>query len=226
MDFYVYIHRRFSDGKIFYVGKGSKGRAWEKTNRNLHWHRTIKKHGGYTTQIVELGLQEWAAFELEKDLIALYGRRDLALGPLVNLSDGGDGSSGAVWTQEAKDKLSKSKTGSKRPPEVCAKISEALKKRVYTPEMRKNMSDARKGKRVSQETRQKLREFNLGKGAGDKNPSAKKVVLIYTDGTELAFGNQKAAAKHISMQAAQLSNILSGKLHLPTKYGLLAVRRV
>ena len=39
-DFYVYIHKRQSDGIVFYVGKGRGKRAYYFHERNDHW----KKH--------------------------------------------------------------------------------------------------------------------------------------------------------------------------------------
>jgi hypothetical protein len=90
-DFYVYLHRKATTGEVFYVGKGVGRRAWEK-RRAEYWLRTVKKHG-LIVEILQDGLQEWYAHELERDLIALHGRRDLGYGPLVNLTDGGEGSS-------------------------------------------------------------------------------------------------------------------------------------
>ena len=78
---------------MFYVGKGKGGRAWSPSGRNQMWERVNSKHGRIV-EIVEQNLQEWYAFELEKDLISLYGRRDDKYGTLVNLTDGGEGPSG------------------------------------------------------------------------------------------------------------------------------------
>jgi hypothetical protein len=103
-DFYVYVHRKATTGEIFYVGKGYGDRAWH-ANRNSFWKKVDAKHG-HTVEIVLDGLQEWAALELEQGLIALHGRRDLGLGPLTNLSDGGEGgATGALRTKETKEKL-------------------------------------------------------------------------------------------------------------------------
>ncbi len=93
MSFYVYLHRKKTTNEIFYVGKGSGDRAWSTTGRSDLWTRTIKKYG-YTVEIVLDNLQEWYAFELEKELIALYGRLSDGRGKLVNLTDGGEGLSG------------------------------------------------------------------------------------------------------------------------------------
>ena len=50
-NFYVYVHRTADTGRIFYVGKGTKNRAWTKGSRNLHWRNIVNKHG-YTVEIV------------------------------------------------------------------------------------------------------------------------------------------------------------------------------
>lgn len=44
--------------------------------------------------------------QLEKFLIAFYGRYDLGKGPLVNRNDGGRSSSGRLHTDESKEKIS------------------------------------------------------------------------------------------------------------------------
>lgn len=98
MGFYVYIHRKKSNGEVFYVGKGRKRRAWSTEGRNTIWQRITAKHA-WEVEIVESNLQEWYAFELEKDLIALYGRRDDGYGALANLTDGGEGPSGVDCAQ-------------------------------------------------------------------------------------------------------------------------------
>jgi hypothetical protein len=89
----VYLHRKKTTGEVFYVGKGRGNRAWSVHGRNTVWKNVVKKHD-YVVEIVMGDLQEWYAFELEKDLIALHGRRDEGRGTLVNLTDGGEGPSG------------------------------------------------------------------------------------------------------------------------------------
>lgn len=62
-DFYVYLHRRATDGRVFYVGKGVSTRAWRKDKRNQHWKNIVKKHG-YIVEIVQDGMQE--VFQAQK----------------------------------------------------------------------------------------------------------------------------------------------------------------
>lgn len=92
--FYVYLHRRKSDGLIFYVGKGSGGRAWLKSgkSRSEWWHRVASKHG-VSVEIVWTGQSECCCFTIERINILKY--RSLG-NPLVNITDGGGGLSGFV----------------------------------------------------------------------------------------------------------------------------------
>lgn len=117
-DFYVYLHRKATTGEVFYVGKGHGNRAWVTTGRSKHWKNIESKHG-ITVEIAESGLQEWYAFELESELISLYGRKDKKQGNLINLTDGGEGVSGRLLTGESR-----------------AKLSRTLKKKFSTPEYR------------------------------------------------------------------------------------------
>ena len=105
--FYIYAHINPLFNKIFYIGKGSNKRAWDKSNRNRYWHNTVKKYG-YIIDILEENLTEDEAFEKEKRYIKRIGRKDLGLGSLVNMDDGGNGISGLKRSEEHKRKMSES----------------------------------------------------------------------------------------------------------------------
>lgn len=97
--FYVYAHRRESDGRIFYVGKGTGRRAFNFTHRSVLWKRCYAKHG-CKVEIIFNDLPEVCAFSIEKAMIASIGRSRLA-----NLSDGGEGvSSPSDETRRLKSK--------------------------------------------------------------------------------------------------------------------------
>ena len=100
--YYVYQYLR-ENGTPYYIGKGSKGRAY-KSQRAIP--KPIDKK---RIQIVAHKLFESEAFLLEMKLIQFYGRKDLGTGILRNMTDGGDGSPGRVWTEEAKFVVSKAK---------------------------------------------------------------------------------------------------------------------
>lgn len=100
-DLYVYIIFR-SNGIPCYVGKGSGGRWTKHVNRSHNKHLTniYNKSGGDLPVIkVREGLTDLEAIETEIALIAAIGR-DAMGGPLVNLTDGGDGTRGAKMTNE------------------------------------------------------------------------------------------------------------------------------
>lgn len=112
----------------FYIGKGkmstrNRDRCYEHLNSNSQYpfHRKIRKllASGDSPIIIKLSwfIEETAAFDEEINLISQIGRRDKKFGPLLNLTDGGDGVSGARWnhTQKSKDKISRSKIGDKNP---------------------------------------------------------------------------------------------------------------
>ena len=99
----VYIHRRKDTGEVFYVGIGNRYRPKCKDYRNNYWWNILNKHG-YTVEIVKTDLTWDEACEEEIRLIKHYGRKDLGLGTLVNMTDGGDGAKGVKWSDERIEK--------------------------------------------------------------------------------------------------------------------------
>jgi len=109
---YLYRHIRLDNNTPFYIGIGSSvdySRAYERFARNTLWKNIINK----TEYRIEIVLDELSWDEAcikEREFIALYGRRDLGKGPLVNLTDGGDGIFGFKHSEETKTKLRKPKS--------------------------------------------------------------------------------------------------------------------
>lgn len=114
--YYVYLHIKLTDGTPFYVGKGKDRRALSKKRSNW-WKRVVNKYG-YDIIFLEIKLTEQEATEREKYWIKRIGRKDLGLGPLVNMTDGGEGTSGII-------KISQPQT-----PETKLKISLANKGKI------------------------------------------------------------------------------------------------
>lgn len=97
----VYVHRRADDGRIFYVGKGSReDRASYLKKRNPYWQAVAAKHG-VVIEVVATFETDALACECERELIAWYGRENL-----TNLTDGGEGSVGVVMSAATRAKLS------------------------------------------------------------------------------------------------------------------------
>lgn len=87
----VYKHTK-PNGELFYVGIGVyKKRAYSKHGRNRYWHNTVNKYG-YNVEILFSDISYNEAKSIESYLIKYYGRKDLGLGSLVNMTDGGEGS--------------------------------------------------------------------------------------------------------------------------------------
>ena len=154
--FYIYLHRRATDNTVFYVGKGHGKRAWFVNNRSNRWNYIVTKHG-YNVVIVQDNLTEEQAFILEKELIADIGKESLC-----NMTDGGEGASGLVHSEESRRKMSNASIGRKKTEEHKQKIREFNIGRKLPDETRKKISAAlkgrpalNKGKRRSLESREK-----------------------------------------------------------------------
>jgi ribosomal protein S27AE len=99
--FYVYTHAR-PDRRVFYVGKGAARRAWDfsPSRRTQHHVNIIRKHGA-TNIVVDIMPQpdEDSAFAHEIALIAAYRSDGVKL---INLTDGGEGTSGRPLVASAR----------------------------------------------------------------------------------------------------------------------------
>lgn len=102
-NFYVYIYKDpFKNFEPFYVGKGCKGRFHDISSRkhNKHLYNKIQKLRRLGCKINDItffervDLLEEEALNLEISLIDKIGRFDKKRGPLLNLTDGGDGVKG------------------------------------------------------------------------------------------------------------------------------------
>ncbi len=98
------MHIRQSDGGIFYMGIGCRDRAFDISSRSEWWKSTYNLYGRGVV-ILQENLTWEQACDLEKKMIAFYGRRDKGLGPLVNMTDGGEGTPGAVRSEEFKQSV-------------------------------------------------------------------------------------------------------------------------
>lgn len=110
---YVYRHIRLDNNKPFYIGIGSDDlfkRSESHKGRNQIWENIINKTE-YRVEIMLDNLTWEEACEKEREFIALYGRRDLGKGPLVNLTDGGEGVLGLIHREETKLSISKNLSG-------------------------------------------------------------------------------------------------------------------
>ena len=154
----VYRHRRLDTFKVFYIGIGkTEKRAYSKKSRNKWWKNIILKTE-YSVEIIIEDISWKEAQEVEVLLISEYGRRDLGLGNLVNLTNGGEGTQGIIVSDKTKQNMSISATGRKHSEEskeknriASANVSEETKFKRYlknkglkrTPEQCKRISESK-----------------------------------------------------------------------------------
>ena len=169
-DFYVYALFR-PNGHICYIGKGSK-RRWRShdchkaTSRypkaNPHLARIIVKAGGEIPKVkLRENLTEKEAFALERTLIRAIGREKFG-GPLVNLTEGGEGASGFVLSPEHRAKILASQLGRKATPEQRARMSAAHKGQKLSPEHIEKIASKKRGRKLSPEHCAKIGDAHRG----------------------------------------------------------------
>jgi len=131
----VYTHKRKDNDKIFYVGatKNIK-RLNSKDGRNKYWH-TINDLVGFYSEIVHECDTHKEAYYTEQYLIAYYGRLDKGKGNLVNMTDGGIGHKGMIWSEENRLRSSKLHKGNKYRlgHKMSKKNRDILNKVLYKP---------------------------------------------------------------------------------------------
>lgn len=115
--YYLYRHIRKDNQLPFYIGIGTKNknprsfkteyaRAFSKSHRNNIWKNIVNKTD-YSVEIMLESNDLEVIKSKEKEFIKLYGRKDLDLGLLCNLTNGGDGNEKWIVTEEFKEKVSK-----------------------------------------------------------------------------------------------------------------------
>ena len=107
--FYSYIHCK-PDGEPFYIGKGQRSRSHKlTTGRNHHHKNIVSKYGKENIVIWKFDCDsEQSAFTLEKYLIAHYRRVGIKI---CNRTDGGEGSTGYIASNETREKQRINLTG-------------------------------------------------------------------------------------------------------------------
>ncbi|QPX48278.1 hypothetical protein PQC13_gp313 [Synechococcus phage S-SRM01] len=159
--FYTYAYLR-EDLTPYYIGKGKSYRAYRK-NKNVHPPKDKSR-----IIFLKQNLTEEEAFKHEKYMIAVFGRKDLGTGILHNRTDGGEGTSGNVLSQDTKDKIGNYWRGKKRPGhgEKIRKSQLGTKRNPLSDEHKSKLRgriSPQKGKPLSDETKQKISQSKKGK---------------------------------------------------------------
>jgi len=214
-DYYVYSHS-LAEQPPFYIGKGDEKRIKEIHRKNNPHHCNIVNKYGKENIIVRsiLCRNEKHAFELEVKLIAALRNGGVKL---ANMTDGGDGVSGYVHTDEARAKMSEAKIGTPRSDETKAKIGNANRGRVVSEETRVKIGAAGKGMKHTEETKAKISESSKGrthteeskakisasgKGKGKGVPKSEEHKSKISEAVKLRYlKNKESATEELSGQS-------------------------
>ncbi len=186
----LYRHIRQDKNEPFYIGIGeSESRAYEIKGRTRAWKNIANK--GYNVEVLFDDLSWEKACEKEIEFIALYGRRDKKTGTLVNMTDGGEGTVGYRHTDETKEIIRESMTGSKNPNYGKERLDHS--KRMLG---QNNPCFGKKG--------DKHPGFNKsGYWLGKPSPKRKKVTY-----NGLEFVSQTALAEHLGKSKAYITKLI------------------
>jgi len=160
----------YFDFEPFYVGVGSGSRDTAhlrksnlKNDPNKHKTNKIKKILSCEMRPIVVHIKENLLFqdalELEKQLISQIGRNDLVLGPLTNLTNGGEGYTGPK-TEAHKQKLSKARLG-----KTVVLSKESLQKRSLSRKQNHRGYDQTMREAISKTRKER------GVAKGNKNPA-------------------------------------------------------
>lgn len=220
--FYVYVHRRKTDGSIFYVGKGTGTRIHSNSSRNRHWHNVNNKHGR-TSEIIRSFLTCDEACQLEKEIIS-----EIGIDNLCNKSIGGDsGASGTKHTEEWKKNMAAfmRKEGKRRSsdpnyvnPLKGVPISEHVRVKI-------SLGHIKRWENISEEDRMiwlsKVKEgvnkpCNIKRlsirNTGHKNPSYDNAIYSFLhESGEIYMGTQYDFYKKYGLLQGNVSSICTGR---------------
>ena len=152
--FYTYAYLR-EDKTPYYIGKGTGDRIYSTNRRNnppKDKSRII---------FLKQNLTEEEAFRHEIYMIDVFGRKNLGTGILHNRTNGGEGTSGWVPSEETRKRISEA---NKNPSEETRrKKSDANKGKTLSEEHKRKMSEVQKGKIRSEEHKRKMSDVRKGR---------------------------------------------------------------
>jgi hypothetical protein len=202
----VYRHIRLDKNVPFYVGisNGNRRRPYAK-KRNPIWSYIADKTQ-YRVEIMLDDLTWEEALEKEKELIALYGRRDLGKGTLANMTDGGDGAIGIIQSQESKEKRRLKSIGRKQSEETLALMREINSGERNPMWGRRGNKNPLFGTKLSIDRRKMLSDMAKQR-TGEKNPMFGKK---QTEATRKKISEKAQGRTHTEETKQKMSKNLKG----------------
>ena len=161
--YYTYAYLR-EDGTPYYIGKGQSRRAYDRKKHRVSIPSVDR------ILILKSNLTEQEAFKHEIYMISLFGRKDLRTGILLNMTGGGEGTSGYRHTSDRKDK-----------------IRQKQLKRWTDEEKTKIKGDKNSfyGKKHTEDTKKRIGILSKKRNQGCNNPRAKSWNIIFENGEKI-----------------------------------------
>jgi len=187
--FYVYAHVKKTDGKCFYIGKGTGSRYKQTSRKNQYWKNIVKKHQ-FDYIILVNNISEKKAFELESYFCNQIGYKNLSN---IRIENGWGGYSNSDETKQ--------------------KISNSLKGKSKSEEHIKNMKKPKPegfGENISKKTKgRKIPQHQIEAGIKARS----KVTIQYDkQGNFIAeYPSAKYASQSIGICETNMIHHLSGK---------------
>lgn len=215
LKYYLYRHVTPDYKRVLYVGIGTKrnqnnfytqkqeyARAYNNHARNRHWKNAVKKYG-YEVEIMMESNDLDFIKDKEREFIKMWRLM------LTNVTEGGEGAEGRVWSVESRNKIRQSQLGGKnsyarkvydiKTGEVYNSIKEASKDSKYTYQ---SLIGCLCGKRPNRS------DFRY---VEDVSPTIIATKVIRCKNTGRIFQNQADAAEHFGVSRATICNTLKGK---------------
>jgi len=169
-------------------------------------HKALRKYGPDSVRLVTLhsGVTDDEAKELEKFYIAEWDLQNTDNG--YNMTAGGDGCAGLVWTVASRQKLAAAKRGTKHSRETRRKMSETR----HLPEVREKMSAAKRGGTLGDEHRKKIAASLRGRPKSEEH--REKVAAILRSPEQRQLRSQLwSGRKHTAESRRKMSESLKGR---------------
>jgi hypothetical protein len=206
---YLYRHIRLDKNQPFYIGIGSDTtfkRAYSKQKRNNYWYSIIN-NTKYEVEILLDNLTIQEAIIKEKEFINLYGRKNNNTGILSNMTDGGEGGLGVIFTDERRKKISIKNLNNKynlgkNHSEITKQIL-SLKTKSYI-----NINNPRIGKNHNKESKEKI--------AISKN--CEPFLVFKNDKFIGKYYAQSICAKELNINRCAINMCLKGKRNKTENY--------
>jgi hypothetical protein len=213
--FYVYVYRdprSSKNNQPVYVGKGTGDRDlshWSRGSHNKPFQDFIshlKQRGLVATceRVFETENEE-EAFAKEMQLIELYGRRDTKTGSLFNRTDGGEGPTGHVRTEEQRANDGRFSKEHWQDPAYRAKVISGQIKAQNTPKALETKSKNSKAlwKQQGDEMAKSIKEARNTEESKAKTSAQAKTQWADPDYAAKQTANNKEIANREEVKAAK-----------------------